>query len=286
MSGRLPVKKTYKLFINGQFPRSESGRTFAVHGHNVSQGSRKDLREAVVAARKAQPGWQKATAYLRGQILYRVAEVLETRKSALQEELQWLTAASAAAARREVEKSIDRLVWYAGWSDKYPQVFGSVNPVAAPYFNFTLPEPIGVVGVVAPEEAPLLGLVSKLAPIIVSGNTAVVLASEAAPCTAISLAEVLATADVPAGVVNILTGSKQELIPVLAKHMDVNAIDYSGHDAATIKLLHEEAAYTVKRILIRETPSNRAWWDDAVAQSPYWITEATEMKTAWHPIGL
>ncbi|MBI4236944.1 MAG: aldehyde dehydrogenase family protein [Deltaproteobacteria bacterium] len=286
MSDRLAVKKTYKLFINGQFPRSESGRTFPVHGHNVSRGSRKDLREAVVAARKAQPGWQKATAYLRGQILYRVAEVLETRKAAFQEELQWLTGASAANARREVEKSIDRLVWYAGWSDKYPQVFGSVNPVAAPYFNFTLPEPIGVVGVIAPEEAPLLGLVSKLAPIIISGNTVVALASEAAPCTAISFAEVLATSDVPAGVVNILTGSKSEFIPVLAKHMDINAIDYSGQDAATIQLLQQEAAFTVKRILIRETPNDRAWWDDRVAQSPYWITEATEMKTAWHPIGL
>ncbi|MBI2346653.1 MAG: aldehyde dehydrogenase family protein [Deltaproteobacteria bacterium] len=283
---REPIRKTYKLFINGQFPRSESGRYIQVRGVNVCRGSRKDLREAVVAARKAQSGWSAKTPYLRGQILYRCAEMLETRKSAFVEELCWQIDQSPAAARQEVEKTIDRLVWYAGWSDKFAQAFGTVNPVAAPYFNFTLPEPMGVVGIVAPEEAPLLGLVSKLAPAVVIGNAVVAISSERSPCSAASFAEVIATSDLPGGVVNIVTGLKSELIPVLAKHMDVNGTDYSGSDAATIKLLQEEAAANVKRIVVREHPVGREWHDDRQAQSPYWIASLSEMKTAWHPIGV
>lgn len=282
----IPIRKTYKLYINGQFPRTESGRYDPIRGVNICRASRKDLREAVVAARKAQTGWAQATGYLRGQILYRCAEMLETRKPAFVDELQWMTGAPIAAARSEVEKSIDRLVWYAGWTDKFAQLFGTVNPVAAPFFNFTLPEAMGVVGIVAPEEAPLLGLVSKLAPALVIGNATVVLASQKAPCSAISFAEVLATADLPAGVVNILTGVKDELIPVLAKHMDLNGIDYSGNVAATIKLLQEEASHNVKRIIVRGRPHGREWLDDRHAQSPYWIAALSEMKTAWHPIGI
>lgn len=283
---RIGVKKTYKLFINGQFPRTESGRYYEVKGTNFCRASRKDLREAVVAARKSQTSWQAKTAYLRGQILYRCAEMLETRKAAFVEELQWMTRATSALARTEVEKAIDRLVWYAGWADKFAQAFGTVNPVAGPYFNFTIPEPMGVVGVIAPNDAPLIGLVSLIAPAIVVGNTTVVVASENAPASAISLAEVLATSDVPAGVVNILTGFKSELVPVLAKHMDVNVIDYSGELDKTVKMLQEEGAYTVKRVIVSEHPKGREWFDDKLAQSPYWITALSEMKTAWHPIGV
>lgn len=283
---RVGILKTYKLFINGQFPRTESGRFYQVHGANVCRASKKDLREAVVAARKAQEGWQKKTAYLRGQILYRCAEMLETRKSAFVEELRWFAKATPAAARQEVEKSIDRLVWYAGWADKFAQVFGAVNPVAAPYFNFTLPEPMGVVGLVCPEEAPLLGLVSKVAPAMLLGNTSIVIASQQAPCSAIGFAEVLATADVPAGVVNILTGFKDELLPVLAKHMDVNGIDCSGATPAIGTMLQEEAAHNVKRVVLRTHPQGREWFDDHVAQSPYWIAALAETKTVWHPIGV
>lgn len=283
---RLDIKKTYKLYINGKFPRTESGRYYPVRGVNVCRASKKDLREAVVAARKAQPGWQGKTAYLRGQILYRCAEMLEARKATFVDELRWSAGITPPAARQEVEKSIDRLVWYAGWADKFAQVFGAVNPVAAPYFNFTLPEPMGVVGLVCPEEAPLLGLVSKVAPAMVLGNTLVVIASQQAPCSAISFAEVLATADLPAGVVNVLTGFKEELLPVLAKHMDVNGIDCSDATPAMGRLLQEEASHNVKRVVLREHPQGREWFDDRLSQSPYWIAALAETKTAWHPIGV
>ena len=218
---RLPVKKTYKLYIGGAFPRSESGRTYEVEGANVALASRKDVRDAVRAARGAFPGWAGMTAYNRGQVLYRVAEMMEGRKAEFAE----LTGDEA-----EVDAAIDRWVWYAGWADKLAQVLGASNPVAGPYFNFTMPEPTGVAGIVAPEEPPLAGLVSRLAPALVGGNVAVVVASEHRPLAAVTLAEVLATSDVPGGVVNLLTGRKRELAPVLAGHMDVNALDLAGAD--------------------------------------------------------
>lgn len=291
-SQRLDVRKTYKLFIGGKFPRSESGRYFTIPAPrggqplaNVARASRKDLRDAVVAAAKAQRGWQNTTAYLRGQILYRVAEMLETRKSAFVEELGLQTGATPAAARREVETAVDRLVWYAGWADKFMQCFGSVNPVAAPFFNFTLPEPVGVVGVVAPTEAPLLGFVSTVVPAIVSGNAVVALTSEKFPLSALSFAEVLATADLPGGVVNILAGLRGELLPHLAKHMAVQAISYAGAVAEEITLLQQEAPANVKRLVVHEHPRGAEWLQDQ-AQSPYWIEQLCEMKTAWHPIGV
>jgi acyl-CoA reductase-like NAD-dependent aldehyde dehydrogenase len=213
---RLPVKKTYKLFVGGEFPRSESGRTYEAEGQNVARASRKDVRDAVQVARKAFPKWAAATAYNRGQILYRLAEMMEARAGDL---------AARSTGKKEVERAIDRVVWYAGWSDKLAQVIGGSNPVAGPYFNFTVPEPTGVVGIVAPDEPPLLGLVSRLAPVLVGGNVAVVVASEPRPLAAIELAEALATSDVPGGVVNVLTGHRDELAPVLAAHMDVNALD-------------------------------------------------------------
>src|SRR5881409_1291929 len=208
---RLPVKKTYKLYIGGAFPRSESGRTYEAEGQNVARASRKDVRDAVRVARGALPKWSGMTAYNRGQVLYRLAEMMEARADEF---------AALCGGREEVERSIDRIVWYAGWSDKLAQVLGSANPVAGPYFNFTVPEPTGVVGVLAPEEPPLLGLVSRLAPVLVGGNAAIVVASEPRPLAAIELAEVLATSDVPGGVVNVLTGFRSELAPVLAGHMD------------------------------------------------------------------
>lgn len=293
MTTRIDIKKTYKLFIGGKFPRSESGRAIKLLGPNqktpianIARASKKDLRDAVVAATKAAEGWSTTTPYLRGQILYRAAEMLETRKSAFVEEIRLQTGTTVAKATREVEKSIDRLVWYAGWADKFTQLFGSINPVAAPYFNFTIPEPMLVVGLVAPDESPLLGLVSKIAPAIVSGNAVIVLASQTFPLCAISFGEVLATSDLPGGVVNILTGHRTELLPVLAKHMGVYGIDYSGQDAAEHKLLQHEAPENVKRITLRATPHGDDWFDDAKAQSPYFISALCEMKTAWHPIGV
>ncbi len=279
MAARLDVQKTYKLFIGGAFPRSESGRTFALLARNgslianVAQASRKDLRDAVVAARSAQPGWAARTAYNRGQILYRVAEVMESRRGEFAEDLN-RCGVPIASARKEVERAIDRWVWYAGWCDKFHHLAGTVNSVAGPYFNFTMPEPTGVVGIVAPESPGLLGLVSRLAPALVSGNTAVVLTGEASPLTAVSLAEVVATSDVPGGVVNILTGATKEMLPWLLGHRDVNAVDLTGApnlEAATVA----EAAENVKR-LIRGEP------DD---QSPYVIADFCEMKTVWHPVG-
>ena len=264
MSARLPVRKTYKLFIGGAFPRSESGRTLDLEGHNVARASRKDARDAVVAARKGFAAWSSATAYNRGQVLYRLAETMETRRAAL---------AAVCSGRREVERAIDRVVWYAGWADKLSQVLGGANPVAGPYFNFTLPEPTGVVAVVAPDEPALDGLVARVVPALVGGNAVVVVASEAHPLAAIELAEAVATSDVPGGVVNVLTGLRSELAPVLAAHMDVNAIDVTGADG-DIAALEVLAAENVKRVV-------RARED----RSPWEVGAFMELKTVWHPIG-
>jgi acyl-CoA reductase-like NAD-dependent aldehyde dehydrogenase len=263
---RLPVRKTYKLFVGGEFPRSESGRTYEAQGQNVARGSRKDSRDAVRAARGAFGKWSKQTAYNRGQVLYRIAEMMEARAAEF---------AELSSGRAEVEEAIDRWVWYAGWSDKYAQVLGSSNPVAAPYFNFTIPEPTGVVGILAPEEPALGGIVSRLAPVIVGGNTAVVVASESQPLASIELAEAIATADVPGGVVNILTGHQAELAPWLAGHMDVNALDVGGANG-DVPELERLAAENVKRIVRGR----------ADRQSPYEIANFLELKTVWHPIGV
>ena len=262
---RLPITKTYKLHIGGAFPRSESGRTYEVEGANVARASRKDARDAVRAARQAQPKWGALTAYNRGQVLYRIGEMLEGRRSEF---------AALADDEAEVATAIDRWLWYAGWADKLAQVLGSSNPVAGPYFNFTIPEPTGVVAIVAPEEPPLDGLVSRLAPAIVGGNAAVVVASERRPLAAVTLAEVLATSDVPGGVVNVLTGRKDELAPVLAAHMDVNAIDVSGVDGDR-RELEALAAENVKRVV-----------RDGEGQSPWHAAAFLELKTVWHPIGV
>jgi acyl-CoA reductase-like NAD-dependent aldehyde dehydrogenase len=263
---RLPVRKTYKLYIGGEFPRSESGRTYEAQGANVARGSRKDVRDAVRSARQAFPKWAALTAYNRGQVVYRIAEMLEARRSEF---------AELSSGAEEVERSIDRLVWYAGWADKLPQVLGSSNPVAGPYFNFTLPEPTGVVGIVAPEEPALAGLISRIAPAIVGGNTTVVLTSEGSPLAALELAEVLATSDVPGGVVNLISGPRDELAPILAGHMDVNAIDLAGADGQ-MEELERLAADNVKRV-VHGAP------DD---QSPWEIASFLELKTVWHPIGV
>ena len=280
MVERLDVQKTYKLFIGGAFPRSESGRTFAVSQPdgsliaNVSRASRKDLRDAVRAARSAQSGWAGRTAYNRGQILYRVAEVMEGRRTQFAEELRHC-GVDARAARREVGRAIDRWVWYAGWCDKFHQVAGTVNPVAGPYFNFTMPEPTGVVAIIAPDDLSLLGMTSRLAPALVSGNTAVVVAGETSPLAAVAMAEVFATSDVPAGVVNVLTGSSDELLPWILGHRDINAVDLTGAPSDLDPTVIGEAADNVKRLV-------RGQADE---QSPYSIADFCEMKTVWHPVG-
>jgi acyl-CoA reductase-like NAD-dependent aldehyde dehydrogenase len=263
---RLPVRKTYKLFIGGAFPRSESGRTYEAQGQNVARASRKDVRDAVAAARAAQPRWASATAYNRGQVLYRVAEMMEARASEF---------AELSGGRDQVERSIDRLVWYAGFADKLAQVIGSSNPVAGPYFNFTIPEPTGVVAVISPDDPPLLGLVSRVAPALTGGNAVVALASETAPLAAIELAEALATSDVPGGVVNVLTGYRAELAPWLASHMDVNAIDLTGADGLRADL-EAAAAENVKRV-VSGRPDGQSLAD---------IAAFLELKTVWHPIGV
>ena len=284
---RLNVLKTYKLSIGGKFPRGESGRVVSASGPdgkslgNYCVASRKDFREAVVAARKAQPGWAKATAYLRGQILYRAAEMLQMRSAELTAELSRAGQKGAAA---EVDACIDRIVHYAGWTDKYPQVFGAVNPVSTPHFNFTFPEPTGVVVVVCPDEPALLGLVSLVAPAILSGNTCIVLASEKTPLAAVTFAEVLATSDLPGGVVNTLTGSRAELAPHFASHMDINAIVDGAGDAAISAILRGGTALNMKRYAGR--PLAPADWATEKAESPYWILDTVEMKTAWHPVGV
>ena len=287
---RLNVRKTYKLYINGEFPRTESGRFYRVTGKggellaNACRGSRKDLRNAVVAARKAQSGWSGKTAYNRGQILYRIAEVCESRGAELVEELKQ-QGSSAADARKEVDAVIERWVYYAGWSDKYTQLFGSVNPVAGPYYNFTVPEPTGVVGVVAPEEPALLGLVSRIAPALVGGNTVVAVTSESRPLAAITMGEVFETSDVPAGVINLISGLKSELIPWLASHMDVNAIDTTGVAAEAVANVQKTAAENVKRVVHFDAAAI-GWNDGRRSQGPYAIFDFQESKTVWHPIGM
>ena len=284
---RLNVRKTYKLYINGEFPRTESGRSYPIKSKggellaNACRGSRKDLRNAVQAARKAQPSWSGKTAYNRGQILYRIAEVCEARATELADELR-RQGVSASDARKEIERVIDRWVYYAGWSDKYPQIFGSVNPVAGPYYNFTVPEPTGVVGVVAPEEPSLLGLVSRIAPAIVGGNTVVAITSESKPLAAITLGEAFETSDVPGGVINLISGLKSELIPWLASHMDVNAIDTTGVGDELVPSVQKTAAENVKRVV----HWSGDWTDSRNAQSPYAIFDFQEMKTVWHPMGM
>ena len=281
---RLAVPKTYKLFVGGKFPRSESGRTYEVttaDGRflaNAARASRKDARDAVRAARSAQPGWAGATAYNRGQVLYRIAELLEGRRAQFVEEVRETEGVSAAAAAAQVDAAIDVWVWYAGWADKYAQVAGNANAVAGPYFNLSAPEPTGVVAIVAPQDSALLGLVSVVAPALVPGNTVVVVASEAAPLSAVSLSEVLATSDVPGGVVNVLTGSPAEITPWLAAHADVNALDLAGAGALVWVDLEIAAADTLKRVL---PPV-----DGAPAPSLGRITALTETKTVWHPKGM
>ena len=291
---RVEVRKTYKLYIGGAFPRTESGRSYLVSSSdgsplaNACRASRKDVRDAVRAARKAFDGWAAKTAMNRGQVLYRVAELMEGRREQFVTEVAAAEGLRPAAARTAVDRAIDRWVWYAGWADKISQVLGSSNPVAAPYFNFTIPEPTGVVGVIAPETSSLLGLVSRLAPPLVTGNAVVLIASERRPLPAVTLSEVLATSDVPAGVVNVLTGRKSELVPVIAGHADVDALDTWGvpDDMRTeVELL---AADDIKRLLRRPTKVAEArfdWLDDAAAERPEWIAAFLEMKTVWHPIG-
>jgi len=293
-ASRLSVRKTYKLYLNGAFPRSESGRSYIVRAAdgrplaNAVRGSRKDLRDAVRAARGAFAGWDGRTAMNRGQILYRVAELMEGRREQFETEVAEAEGTAAAEARVQVDRAIDRWVWYAGWADKITQLLGTVNPVGASYFDFTIPEATGVVGLVAPERSSLLGLVSRLAPIVVSGNTAVVIASESRPLPAVTLGEVLATSDFPAGVINLLTGLRRELVPVLAAHMDVNALDAWGVPPEDIAAVQETAMENVKRVTGRPrgaTDERFDWLDDGLAQRPEWIAAFLEMKTVWHPIG-
>ena len=284
---RLDVRKTYKLYIGGAFPRSESGRSYVVNDAkgrflaNASQASRKDARDAVVAARKAQPGWAGRTAYNRGQVLYRVAELLEGRRAQFAEEVARGEGLSTRKADAAVDAAIDRWVWYAGWADKVTQVVGNANPVAGPYFNLSTPEPTGVVATVAPQDSSLLGLVSVLAPAIVSGNTVVVLAAERVPLPAITLGEVLATSDVPGGVVNLLTGKVAEVAPWLASHLDVNALDLTGvGDGELARELEAGAADNLKRV---RRPAAEDWFADPGIGRLGW---SLEIKTVWHPIGV
>jgi acyl-CoA reductase-like NAD-dependent aldehyde dehydrogenase len=290
MSTRLDVRKTYKLYIGGKFVRSESGKYLeakgpdGAHMDNYCWASRKDFRDAVVAARAAQDGWAKATAYNRGQILYRAAEMLESRREALAAEVSRSHGVTLEQARTGVGRVCDRLVHHAGWTDKYQQVFGSVNPVASPHFNFTTPEPMGVVVVLAPDLPVLLPMVSLLLPVILSGNTAIVIPSERAPLPALSFAEILATSDLPGGVVNILAGKRAELAPHIASHMDVNAIvDGAGVPDISAQL-QAGVATNLKRYFNHALPE--ADWFTERGEDPYWILDTVEMKTAWHPIGL
>ncbi|WP_368499569.1 aldehyde dehydrogenase family protein [Herbiconiux sp. A18JL235] len=282
MSAHISIPKTYKLFVNGAFPRSESGRVYEVVSAkgaflaNAAKASRKDARDAVVAARAAVSGWAGATAYNRGQVLYRVAEVLEGRRAQFEDEIVKQEGVSGGAARAQVDEAIDRWVWYAGWADKFAQVAGNANPVAGPYFNISVPEPTGVVAIVAPQDSALLGLVSVIAPALVPGNAVVVVASEKHPLSAITLAEVLATSDFPKGVVNVLTGSPAEIAPWLAAHADVNALDLTGAADLDWVDLEIAAAETLTRVLPPEQGP------DAAAPTFGRITAFTETKTVWH----
>ncbi|WP_317899249.1 aldehyde dehydrogenase family protein [Aurantibacillus circumpalustris] len=281
---RLPVLKTYKLFIAGQFPRTESGRYYELKNTkqqiiaNVCLGSRKDFKNSVVAARTSFPSWSGRSAFNRGQILYRIAEMLEGRKSQFTEEML-LQGISKKAAESEISLSIDRLIHYAGWCDKYQQIFSSVNPVASSHFNFSVPEPAGVISVIAPETSGLLGLISVIAPIIIGGNTCIVLASEKLPLSAITFCEVLATSDLPHGVINVLTGASRELHSHFSSHMDVNAIVYCRNNKAEIKLIQENCSLNVKRFYHWNKD-----WTKVENQNPYLILNLQEIKTTWHPI--
>jgi acyl-CoA reductase-like NAD-dependent aldehyde dehydrogenase len=287
---RIDVRKTYKLYLGGAFPRSESGRVYPVSDTKgqllaqAAQASRKDVRDAVVAARKAFPGWSGATAYNRGQVLYRVAEMLEGRRAQFEVEIRAAEGLTTKQATQDVDAAIDRWVWYAGWSDKYAQIAGSTNPVAGPYFNFSIPEPTGVVGLFADPAASLLGLVTGLAPIIATGNTVVALASHARPLPAMVLAECLATADLPAGVVNILTGDPLELGPWLAGHRDVNGLDLTGVGASDRPALAIAAADTVTRVFAAEPadPAGADVGDPGIER----LLAFLEIKTVWHPVGV
>ncbi|HHG86618.1 MAG TPA: aldehyde dehydrogenase family protein [Bacteroidetes bacterium] len=284
---RLNVLKTYKMYIGGKFPRTESGRFDTLKNSegemlaNICRGSRKDFRNAVQVARKAQSSWAANAALLRGQILYRIAEMLEGRRAQFVEELK-VQGLSPSQATQEVDAAIDRMVYYAGWCDKYQQVFSAVNPVASSHFNFSIQEPTGIVSVFAPEENGLLGLVSVIAPIIAGGNTCVVLASSKFPMTAITFAEVLNSSDVPSGVVNLITGRRDELMEHFSTHMDVNAMVFAGQDQAQITQMQQNSVHNIKRIVLNKTTD---WFADT-AQSPYRILETQEVKTTWHPIGV
>jgi acyl-CoA reductase-like NAD-dependent aldehyde dehydrogenase len=287
---RIDVRKTYKLFIGGDFPRSESGHSYVVHDArgrfvaNAARASRKDARDAVTAARKAFPGWSGRTAYNRGQVLYRVAEVMEDRRPQFVDAVRQSEGGTAAAAAKVVDAAIDRLVWYAGWADKLTQVVGNANPVAGPFFNLSTPEPTGVVAVVAPTGSSLLGLVSVVAPVVVSGNTVVVAASPDRPLPAVTFAEVLATSDVPGGVINVLTGSFAQTVPTLSSHMDVNAIDLTGlaGDPEQAQACEVAAADNLKRV--RRAPDAEPDWTGDPGTDR--MTAFLETKTVWHPIGV
>ncbi|MBX7182758.1 MAG: aldehyde dehydrogenase family protein [Bacteroidia bacterium] len=283
---RLNILKTYKIYIGGQFPRTESGRFYEVFSPsnkliaNVCLSSRKDFRNSVAAASNAWLSWSGKTAYNRGQILYRIAEMLESRSPQFIEELQTL-GFSKTQAIKEVEQSVDKLVYYAGWADKYQQIFSSINPVASPFFNFSVLEPTGVISVIAPEESPLLGLVSLISSIIVGGNTCIVLASEKLPLSAVSFAEVLHSSDVPGGVVNILTGKTKELLSHMCSHLEVKGICYARKSYSEIKELEELATLNVKRVVLFNQITD---WSSETTNSPYTIKDFQETKTTWHPI--
>lgn len=285
MAERLPVAKTYKLYINGQFPRSESGRSYVVrdpsgnHIANMCQGSKKDGRDAVLAARKAGKAWAARAAYNRGQILYRIAEMLEGRKSQFRDEL-CAQGHTADGADKELSCAVDRLVYYAGWCDKYAALFGTINPVATSHFNFSVPEPMGVVASIVPQQSALIGLISIMAPAIAGGNTCVLVASYEKPLSAISFAEVLQVADLPAGVVNIITGHPDELLPVLSQHLDVNAFVLAEKDPQLKTLVQHNAADNVKRVICYEQSD----WLSEKSESPYMIMDMQEIKTTWHPM--
>jgi acyl-CoA reductase-like NAD-dependent aldehyde dehydrogenase len=282
---RLEVLKTYKIYVGGKFPRTESGRYYIAENSkgeklaNVCLCSRKDFRDAVVAARTAQGDWGARAAFNRGQILYRIAEMLEGRKAQFIDELIKQDS-SVNDAEKEVELAVDRLIYYAGWCDKFQQLFSAVNPVASSHFNFSAPEPMGVISVVAPQDSSLLGMVSVIAPVIAGGNTCIVLASNSKPLCAVTFAEVLNSSDVPGGVVNILTGKVAELIPYFSDHMDVNAVIYTENDAATQKMIQEKASLNLKRVILH----NKIKWATGEGQSPYLIMDTQEIKTTWHPI--
>ncbi len=288
MAGRLRVLKTYKLYINGDFPRSESGRTSKVLGSDgkllahVCKASRKDLRDAVSAAHSGLSGWAARTAYNRGQVLYRMAEMLEGKSAEFSDILSTTISGGRRRAEREVGRAIERLVCFAGWSDKYSQVLGCNNPVAGPFYNFTVPEPTGVIGIVAPDEQPLLGLVSLIAPVLCAGNSVVAIGSDQHPLATAVMGEVCATSDVPAGVINLLTGDRQELAGILADHREVQGIHAAGVDTDTRIALEAGAGENMKRVTVRNI-TGKGWYDDRDCHSPYWIEPFIEYKTIWHP---